>query len=148
MSSTSEFVRTRLGNIVVMLHDSLATIELPTQPTEEELRTPRKQVRRLCSLCTACPRKVPPVFRLTGDLRVHRRRQCTPLGFPRRRTDDQVRWDEVFWLRTYERQRDDACAEPCVLDRDPSVGCHIGTNTPSTLYASSSSTSPSTSDFS
>ena len=34
--STSEFVRTRLGNIAITLHNSLATIEPPTQPTEEE----------------------------------------------------------------------------------------------------------------
>ena len=36
--STSEFVRTRLGSIAVTLHKSLATIEPPTQPTEEEQR--------------------------------------------------------------------------------------------------------------
>lgn len=34
--STSEVVRTRLGNIADTLHDSLATMETPTQPTEEE----------------------------------------------------------------------------------------------------------------
>ncbi|KAI0740155.1 hypothetical protein C8Q76DRAFT_607850 [Earliella scabrosa] len=34
--STSEFVRTRLGNIASALHNSLATLHPPTKPTEEE----------------------------------------------------------------------------------------------------------------
>ena len=34
--STSEFVRTRLGNIAIMLHNSLVTIGPPARPTEEE----------------------------------------------------------------------------------------------------------------
>ena len=34
--STSEFVRTRLGNIALALHNSLATLHPPTKPTEEE----------------------------------------------------------------------------------------------------------------
>ncbi|KAI8976390.1 hypothetical protein BD414DRAFT_167349 [Trametes punicea] len=34
--STSEFVRTRLGNIALSLHNSLATLYLPAAPSEEE----------------------------------------------------------------------------------------------------------------
>ncbi|KAM5541609.1 hypothetical protein V8D89_004799 [Ganoderma adspersum] len=34
--STSEFVRNRLGTIALTLHNSLAALEPPTQPTEEE----------------------------------------------------------------------------------------------------------------
>ena len=37
----------------------------------------------------------------------------------------RVRSGRSVWVRTCKCQREDSCADVLVLDRDPSVGCHI-----------------------
>ncbi|KAI0739664.1 hypothetical protein C8Q80DRAFT_1112131 [Daedaleopsis nitida] len=95
--STSEFVRTRLGDVALTLHNSLATLYPPTQPTEEE------QQEKFAALVTAAQaeRKAIQIRRAL----VARRRELLSELSVRKEKEEASRRAEITRRRQEEEER-------------------------------------------